>query len=171
MALTPNFSCSQTTGDESQITITDTSTGSDGTLTQRRVYLQDAQGNYLVEDGTTTDYEVWDIDDDEISLDVLTKDYSLNITVQWLNGSTVVYSKTILNLFSQYNKSFFYSLTQLQAASPAILQDVNFYNNKALLWMNIKGAENAVEYGGDIAAAQNCLDRATNLRLNESLYF
>ena len=59
LALTVNFSTSQTPGSPGDIIFTDTSTGSDGSVTQRRIYIQSAAGDYLVESGTSTQYEVW----------------------------------------------------------------------------------------------------------------
>ena len=59
MALTVNFSTSQTHGSPGDIIFTDTSTGTEGSVTQRRIYIQAADGEYLVETGTSTQYEVW----------------------------------------------------------------------------------------------------------------
>jgi RecB family endonuclease NucS len=90
VALSPAFTVAQTVGNPSVLVITDTSTGSDGTITQRRVYLQKADGTYLVPDGTTTDYIEWALADTEIEIDALDKDYGLSILVEWLNVSDVV---------------------------------------------------------------------------------
>ena len=81
MALTPLFTSSQTVGLPNIITITDTSTGSDVLVTQRRVYLIKQDGTYLVPVGTTTDYIVWDYADVSIDIDALDKDYCLNVKV------------------------------------------------------------------------------------------
>ena len=56
MPFVQNFSVSQTLGEESIVTITDTSTGADAAITQRRVYLITSQGEYLVESGNTGTY-------------------------------------------------------------------------------------------------------------------
>lgn len=121
MALTPNFSASQVEGAPSEIVLTDTSTGSDVTITQRRVYLRTPLGEFLVEEGTSEDYEVWSgfPGTTSITLDVLDKDYALTITVQWLTaGGTVVYDKTYLIGFTLYNEEFDYNLTQLLSGNP-----------------------------------------------------
>ena len=47
MPLTADFSVSQPLGEPSIVTVTDTSTGSDGTITARRVYIKDAFGNFI----------------------------------------------------------------------------------------------------------------------------
>ena len=83
MPLVPNFTASQYSGTPSVITLTDTSTGSDGTIAKRRVYLLQANGTFLVPAGTTTEYIEWDLVDVSIALDVLSQDSALSITVQW----------------------------------------------------------------------------------------
>ena len=172
MALTPLFTTSQTVGLPSIITVTDTSTGSDVLVTQRRVYLIKNDGTYLVPTGTTTNYIAWAYADASIDIDALDKDYCLNVRVDWLNVSgTVLYTKTVLTLFSLYNKTFYYSLTQFQAANFAVTQDKNYYDNKAKLWTYIISAENAVSIGGDIGNSQLAINSATYLTDNENLFF
>ena len=46
MPLVPNFTASQYSGTPSVITLTDTSTGSDVTITSRRVYLLQSNGTF-----------------------------------------------------------------------------------------------------------------------------
>lgn len=175
MPIVPNFSATQTTGDLGSITLIDSSTGSDGTIVKRRVYLQTAEGTYLVSENNVNDYEDWDNFPVTTTLsltDIMGTDYALSILVQWLTAANVVVtSKTTLFLFSQFNKSFFYELTQDQASDYNIVNNQNYYDNKAKLWAEIKGAENAIEYGADIYAAQQCLNRASNMRENQSKYF
>lgn len=170
MALTPSFSASQILGAPSVIVLTDTSTGTDGTLTARRVFIQKTDGTYLVTEGTTTDYVEWAIGDTTISIDVLDKDYALQITVQWLAGTTVTYEETGLYLFYQYSEQFYYNLTQGQTSTPLIINDTSYYDNKMKLRCSIDEAVNATTYN-DIHAAQSALDRALELRLNQNLYF
>ena len=172
MALTPNFSASQAIGLADEIILTDTSTGSDVAITQRRVYIQNSEGDYLVESGTTTDYEVWAYADSSITLDVLTEDTACNITVRWLDVSNaVLYSKTTLFAFTMNTETFYYSLTQAQTSSPNIINDTFYYGNKTALRSEIDSANNAVEYGSDIYAAQAALDRATTLVNGQNEYF
>ncbi len=84
MALVNSFSQSQPVGAPSIITLTDTSTGSDSSITERRVYLRKSDGLFLVPPGTETDYIVWDYADATIDIDVLSKDRALLITVEWI---------------------------------------------------------------------------------------
>ena len=81
----PSFAVSQNLGFPSVIVLTDTSTGTDETISQRNVYLQKADGTFLVPEGTTTNYIVWSIVLNTISIDVLDKDYALNVMVDYVN--------------------------------------------------------------------------------------
>lgn len=172
MSLNPSFTTEQNLGASSILILTDTSTGSDGAITERRVYLRKSDGTYLVPSGTSTNYIVWDYADDTISLDVLDKDYALEITVLWVNsGGTTLYSDDNTFVFTLYAEEFYYGLTQELAGNYPIIADDNYYSNKFRLRTEIDSANNAISIGGDIAASQACLDRAKQLIDNQSLYF
>tara|TARA_R110000868_G_C10832771_1_gene759500 strand:- start:681 stop:1238 length:558 start_codon:yes stop_codon:yes gene_type:complete len=181
MPLTPNFSTSQILGVPNSIVITDTSTGSDAAIVSRRIYMQTATGEYLVETGTTTDYEEWAITTNgtliplTIMLDVLSKDYALNITVEWIDATTptpiVIAFKSYVLGFTLYNETFDYQLTQVLSGNPLVINDNNFFRNKSELRTNIDGGNQAVFFATDLYAGQQCYDRATNLRLNSPYFF
>lgn len=172
MPLTPNFSGSQLSGTPETITFTDTSTGSDVAITQRRIFLLQANGEYLVESGTTTDYEQWALADTSISLDVLTQDTALSVTVQWLDVNNVVlYDKTIAFGFTAYNETFYYGLTQDLVANPNLYQSQNWFYNKMLLRVYIDSGNQAISFASDIYSAQISYDLATNLQTNQDFYF
>lgn len=171
MALSPSFSVSQPLDDPSVLTLEDTSTGVDAGITTRRVYLQKADGTYLVPDDTETDYIEWPYSDGSIEIDVLDKDYALNITVQWLTGDTVTYTSTDLAVFTLYSNLFFYELTQHQTGNPNIIRDTTYYGNKMKLRCSIDEAENATQYGVDIYSAQAALSRAKYMMDNQDKYF
>jgi hypothetical protein len=172
MPLVPNFSASQTIGLPSVVTLTDTSTGSDGTITARRVYLQKYDDTNLVPSGNTTGYVEWDFADSSINIDALDKDYALNIKVEWLNASNViVYSKVLLFQFSLYNEQFYYDLTRIQTSNPNIIYNTQYYENKMALRVELDSAANSVSLGGNISNAQYSLDRATYYRINQAKLF
>jgi hypothetical protein len=172
MALTPNFTASQNSGLPSTIVLTDTSTGSDVTITQRRVYLVQANGTNLVPTGTTTDYIQWSIANATISLDVLPEDAALSILVQWLNVSNVVVqSKTTSFAFTAYNETFYYGLTQSQVANSNLTASSNWYQNKMTLRVEIDSASQAIIFASDIFTAQAALNRATYISSNSNYFF
>lgn len=171
MPISPAILVSQSAITPANVTITDDSTGTDVNVTQRRVFVSDAEGNYLTGDGTVN-YTEWPIADISITLSILTQDTAADIKVEWLDVSNVVvvdYDNTYP--LSKFNKNFFVYLVQLQGLSPKVYQDTNYSSNIAEFWSNIVGGVNAVEEGNNIAAAQNCFDRATYMRLHQSLYF
>lgn len=170
--LTPNFTASQNSGTPSVITLVDSSSGSDVAITQRRVYLLQANGEYLVPTGTTTEYIEWSYANSTIDIDVLTQDTALSITVQWLDVSnTVLYTKTIAFNFTAYNDTFYYGLTQDLVANPSLYAAKEWYYNKMLLRVYIDSADQAISFASDIYSAQLCNDLATNLVTNADFYF
>jgi hypothetical protein len=175
MALTPDFEASQSAASPEYIILADTSTGSDVAITERRAYITDYAGNYLVTSGTTTDYNLWPLADTTINYNLLTRDMALSIKVDWVDGSgNVIETLTQTFCFSYFTKIFAYQLVQNQVlpiTPPPITLDLNFDYNLAVLWTSIKGAINAVELANDISASQSCLNRAYNLMQNQSIYF
>jgi hypothetical protein len=169
---TPNFSYSQPLGDPSVISLEDTSTGSDGLVTERRVFLTKADGSYLVPEENDEDYIVWPIADDTIDIDALDKDYALNVVVLWVNAAgTALYTKAQKIGFTQWNEEFDYSLTQLQSGNPALTHDGNFFNLKSDLRTEIDSGNQCVLLAVDLYGAQNCYDAATLIRLKASVLF
>lgn len=172
MAISPAFSVGQVPTSPNIVVVTDVSTGTDGAISQRRVFVQDANGNYLVPSGATTDYTQWVYVNPAISLNILTQDAAVSITVQWLNVSnTVLYTLTQQYCLPQYSKNFLYYLIQMQGLTPTIPADTNYNSNVAIFWTNIRGAMNAVEEADDISGSQNCLNRCAFMIQNQSKFF
>lgn len=172
MSFSENFSAGQTPTNPSIVVIVDTSVGSDILITGRKVTITNAAGEYLVPNGTTTDFVLWSISDSSISLDILSVDQSVSIKVDWLNVSGVaIYSLTQQFCLSMFNKQFFYSLVSAQGQTPSIPQDSNYSFNMALFWATLNGAIAAVEIGDDIAGSQSLLNQCNYMQTNQSLYF
>ena len=171
MPLTPDFTASQDLGFPSKINLTDNSTGSDAAIASRRIYLLDSDGEYDVETGTTTDYEVWSYADASITLDLLLQDKAFWITVQWLNsGGTVLYTKTELVGFLLYLKTYYIGLIKSQSSNKKLIDRANFYQNEIKLLCSIREAETAIELAEDIGSAQAAMIRGTEL-INHPSYF
>ncbi len=172
MALVPNFTTAQTVGLPEDITLTDTSQGLDSDIFERRVYFQVSDGSYLVESGTTTDYEIWPYADQSETFDVLDQDEAIDVRVDWVNSvGTVLYTKTILSGFTLFNETFDYGLTQMLAGNPLLINDNNFFFNKMSLRVYIDSGNNAITLASDITSAQLCYDKATELRLSSPYSF
>jgi hypothetical protein len=171
MPFSQNFTVAQTSANPAFVIITDTSTGSDGAIDSRRIYITDCFGNYIVPSGTTTNYIDWPLVDNPISLNILTQDTAANIRVEWLDANNILYELNNNYCFSEFNKQFLYYLIQLQSQTYNIIQDNNYWGNVGIFWTNIIGAINSVEIGDDIFASQACLNRATNMAQNQAYFF
>jgi len=174
MALTPLFNCVQSSGLPNRIVATDSSTGSDVNITQRRIFLLKADGTYLVPTGTSTSYVQWAYASTSINLDVLTSDTALSILVQWLDVSnTVLYTKTIAYGFSAYGETFYYGLTQGQIAitNPALALSFEYYRNKMLFRVYLDSASQAISFASDIYAAQTCYNLESQMIVNQANLF
>lgn len=173
MAIVPNFSTAQPTGEPNNIIFVDTSTGSDGAISFRRIYLRTSSGGFLVPSGTGTDYTLWPYVSATITLDVLADDMALAITVEWCNaGGTTLYSSVHdAEGFTSYNEDFDYGLTQQMVANPINIQDDDFFKTKSELRTFIDSGDQAIERASDIVGAQQCYSAATNLRVKSQYYF
>jgi hypothetical protein len=172
MAIVENFTATQALGSPSQIIFTDTSTGTDAAIASRRIYLLDSNGDYNVEEGTTTDYEVWPYADSTITLDVMLIDKAFYITVQWLSvGGTVLYEKTGLTVFRLYAITYYIYLIKTQSSNIKLRENANFYLNEIRLLSSLQEAYDAVYYAGDILSAQAALARAKQLVDEPSFFF
>ncbi len=172
MAFVPSFTVSQVLGEPSELVITDTSTGTDAAIVDRRIYLQKSDGSYLVPTGTTTDYVDWPTGTTTKTIDCLDKDYALQITVQWLNVSdAVLYTDSSLEGLTQYNEYFDYGLTQQLTGNPLLINDNKFFEHKSNLRTYIDSGNQAIVEASDIYGAQICYDRATEERLNSQYLF
>lgn len=172
MAFSPSFTAVQPEGEPSVITFADTSTGSDGAITQRRIYLRKPDATFLVPVGTDTDYVAWLLANTSINVDALDKDYALQLVVEWLDVlNNVRYSATLDRGFTQYNESYDYGLTQLLTANPLLSDDNGFREHKSDLRDFIDSGNQALEQATDFYNAQRCYDLATGIRLSSQYLF
>jgi hypothetical protein len=165
-----NFAASIDFSDPSVLVLEDTSTGI-GAFTDRIAYLELHDGDYLVPSGTATDFVDWDAAASTVDIDCCDKDYSLNIKVDWLNGSTIAYTKTILYTFTVRGDIFLNNLTQYQTANPKLINSRNFFENKSKLRELLDSAAQATEQGSDQSAAQLCLDTAKAMMDKPKIFY
>lgn len=164
MPITPSFAIIPSNS-PSLVILSDTSTGSDVTLTSRTVYIYQSDGTLFVPAVT------WAIADSSITLDILSSDEALNIRVDWATTIPAAYTYSKINAFVKYGQQFIYSQTQAQTANPSIAQDQNFYQNKLQLLCEVLSAQNAIDTGGDQFAASLCIARGTYLIQNSNMFF
>lgn len=172
MSFNPSIAVTQSALTPNIVTAIDDSTGVDAAITQRRIYVQTANGVYLVPSGITTNYTPWALADVSIALNILTQDECVNIITQWLDVSNnVLYTYENQYALSEYNKQFLVYLVSAQGLTPGIVQDSNYSGNMSLFWVNIISGINQVEFGDDISGGQAAFNRATQMRLSQNLYF
>lgn len=177
MAITVSFQTSQVVGNPQNIVLVDTSQGTDVTAVARRIFIATQSGSNLVPSGTTTNYILWPLGaGSTITLNVLAQDSALNVTLEYVNVSGgVVAFDTVLEGFTLYNETFYYSLTQAQAMQnqppPMIIQDSDYFTNKSILRTQIDDGNQAIALGNDITTAQAAYDRATYMVSHQQLFF
>lgn len=167
MPLVQSFTVAATSN-PAQLVLTDTSTGSDGAVTDRQILLYNSAGNLVV---PTID---WPIANASITIAPLVADIALNIQVNWNNsGGTPLYTKSQLFAATQYAEQFYYSLTQQQAATTNlnILNDYPYFENKSKLRTLIDSAVQAISVGADIFSSQFCISIYQQMLNNPNLYF
>jgi len=171
--LTPNFSVSQLAGSPSAFTLLDTSSGSDAGITVRWVYLLQADGTYLVPEGTETDYIVWNYAEPSITLDLLSQDTALSILVEWRDASTDLYDKTAAVGLDAFGQNFFYSLSdgQVPIVNPPVALSQDYYQNKLQFLCYLKSAEQAITYASDVQKAQTAYDLDQFMQNNQTELF
>jgi hypothetical protein len=167
-----SITSSQDAGNITVATFTDTSTGLSG-VTGRLIYLRKYDGTYLVPNGTLTDYVFWPAAQSSIDIDVLDKDYSLEITVNWYSGSSIAYTVQSLaaGLFTGYSELFLRKLTQALAANKTLITRQNYWENKVKLRTLVDDAEQAISLINDQTIATFCLDEAKKLTDNLPVFF
>lgn len=169
MAFNGSYSISSTSVPGS-FTLTDTSTGSDSNLTTRHIFLYQADGTLLTGAFINFPYSAGS----SVTLNVLSIDYSLNITVLWLSSSPLAppstYSASALYTFIGNTRSFIDGIIAAIQSNTEILNDTQFYNSLGIVQTEV---DNAVEAGstGQQASAQAALSRALYLINNQSKFF
>jgi len=171
--LTPNFSATESLSTLANVTFLDTSTGSDVGLTSRKIFVRLANGSWLTTAGesTTSASETWAIGDVSITLALLTQSTVANVTIQWLTGSSVTYTKTTLTIWDLYDYVFAFGLIQSQTATPTIISDVSYYSKFFEFITNLWSAESAVTYGSDLYSSASALSKNQYLIDNANNYF
>lgn len=169
MSFNGNFTAVQTT-DISGFTLTDTSTGSDGGLTDRQVFLYKVDGTLLT--GSPID---WPIANSTLVLSgILPIDYSLSIVVNWISSSPLAppstYTKTSINTFTGNTQNFINGLIQQIAAKQGITNDQGFLSNMNIMYTFLDNA-NLAQANNDQGNAQLNLTLAYGMIQNETLFF
>lgn len=161
MAYVQNFSGSQNITSPTIVTLTDTSTGSDPLITGRLVTIQTYDGTYLTPTGNVGNSISWPLPSgNTIAIDCMDKDYSLTITVTWVGGSTVLYTKQLNFEFNAYARTYRAKLFKAIATNPKQLDNANFFAVYSNITTYIDGANEAITLMDDVTLAQLANNKA-----------
>jgi len=167
MPLVPSITIAPT-GNGSEIVVTDTSTGSDGAITDRKIFVYQANNSLL----GASPYDFPLSAGSSITISPLDKDYAVTVLVQWVDsGGVSLYSANAIGAFVQYALLFAQTLTQTQEANPNIISDQNFMGNKFNLFTEVQSALNAIVNGQSVFSAQTAITRYQKLLNNSTYYF
>ena len=168
------FTITQISGSPEDIVATSVTAGTDAAVTQRRIYISDSTGTFLVPSGVTTEYNSWALATNPLTIsNILSKDMACRFTVQWLDVNDVVLYDSTQDAvgLTLFNESFDYEKTQNIAANPTLVNDNNFMGNKYLLRTYIDSGNQAISLASDLVNAQLCYDAATAMRLSAQYLF
>jgi hypothetical protein len=174
MPLVASFSASQSLAEPSQITLTDDTTGSDASITSRRIYILLANGNWLDENGDEQEsetYITWPYADSTTTLDILPGSTAASITVGWYAVTTRVYVDDDAFCFNLHDYLAALQILQGNTSSPDQIQDTAYYNNLMQFIVNLFNEENAIEFGGDLFSSQGAMNRNQQFIDKEAYYF
>ena len=151
-------------------TITDTSTGTDTNITDRLIYLYQADGSLL--GGSAIDFPL--TAGSSITLNVLTQDYCLLIVVTWVSSSPLPppssYSASGLFNFTGNSRNFADQQIGAIESNPNILRDSTFQYYLGTLYNEIDNSIQAASTGQQFSA-QRALNSIQNLIVNQAKYF
>lgn len=170
MAFSGSYSISQGS-DVSAFTLTDDSTDFDSNITSRTVYPYLVDGTLL--GGSAIPWPKVSGVGDAITIDILSRDFSLSLVVIWNVPSPEVggvYTKTNIVTFVGYSNEFIYTLIQQMAANPMIASDTNFLGSLSNVQTFLDSAAQATAFS-DQYNAQTNLDKIVYYQNNQQLYF
>lgn len=162
MALTtPSFTTAQDLSNPNLITFTDSSTGVDATITTRYIFVQLADGTYLVPAGTTTNYIVWDYANANKVVDLLSKSQAVTVTVNWYANvnNAPVYTIVQNTEWGLFDYLYLFEMLQTQTSNPSIINSSDFYDNTLKMIVNLFQAENSITKMSDVYSSQAAFDR------------
>ncbi len=175
MPLNPaSFSATQSLADNSLITFTDDSSGSDVTLTVRTIEIQLANGNWVDSDGNESETQVfitWPYSDTSITLSLFPNSTAPSITVRWYAGSVLTYIDDDDFCFNLQDYLFGLQVLQGNTSAPDQVQDTPFYSSMMQYIVNLFNEESAINPGVDIFSSQGAMSRNLWFIQNENMFF
>jgi hypothetical protein len=85
--------------------------------------------------------------------------------------ATTLYTTSTIQAFTIYSESFYYTLTEQQAAAYPLLMGDVWNNAKAILRCELDSAYNSCDIGASVYNGQMCCDRAAQIVSDKKYYF
>lgn len=168
MPLTPAFTIANNIVNTNTFVLTDTSTGTDGTVTKIVVFVYDVANNQIAGSPFTFAYTL----NAAYNLSVLTQDMSANVVVQWQTVANAVQATSAqIFAFTGYSEWSIYGLIQQVAANNSLLRDKNFYDNLSYTITDIDSANKSITTGSSIFNAEAMILLAQYKLNNQNLFF
>ena len=174
MPITPSFRSSLSISSNNLVTFVDNSSGTDLSLTNRRIYVVLANGNWLTTGGvesSTEAYIDWSYADTSTVINLLTKSTTASVTVKWYAGSTYVTEETILMEWDLFDYCFLFGLLSAQTSYPARTDNTGYWSNSFKMITNLFQSEQATELMEDIYSSQASLDRNYYMITHQNNFF
>lgn len=168
MALSPSFVLAPTS-DPSALSVTDSSSGSDGAVVGRKIYLTDVANNPF----GSSPYSFPNFPaSTSITINPFKTDQAINVLVQWVDVSgNDLYSANQIYASTGYGELLFYQLTQQQQGNPGFLNDQQYFENKSKLRTLIDSANQSITVGKDVFSANVAISLYQIMLQNQNLYF
>jgi hypothetical protein len=165
MPLVPSFTVSPTLT-LGQVLLVDTSTGSDGAITDRIITITNPS-NVVV--GT---YDFPLSAGSSIPIGPFTSDAAVNFRIDWNNNvGASIYNASNVFAYTEYAEAYFFSLTQQQQANPSFLNDQQYFEGKSKLRTLIDSANQSISVGKDVFSANISISLYQIMLNNPLLYF
>lgn len=169
MSLTAAFTVGNNSSvNQSVFVLTDTSTGTDGTVTRIIVTIYDAANNQIPGSPFSFAYTL----NAAYNLSVLTQDLAVNIRVDWVNSGGVSQANTSqIFVFTGFLEWYYYGLIQQVSAQNRLLIDTDFFYNFSKLRTLIDSANQSINIGASIFNAEAMILLAQYMANNTNLFF
>lgn len=169
MSLTAAFTVGNNSSvNQSVFVLTDTSTGTDGTVTRLVVTIYDAANIQIPGSPFSFPYTL----NAAYNISGLTQDIAVNIVVSWNNVGGVSQATTSqIFVFTGFLEWFYYGLIQQVSAQNRLLVDRNFFENLSKLRTLIDSANQSITIGASIFNAEAMILLAQYMSQNINLFF
>ena len=169
MPISPAFTVGNNSSVQQQnFVVTDTSTGSDGTVTKFVLTIYDDSNTQIAGSPVTFTYTP----NATYNVSILTQDIAVNLVASWqTTGGAIQATTSQIFVFTGFLEWFYYGLIQQVAANNNLFRDRNFFANLSQLRTLIDSANQALNIGNSIFNAQAMILLGQYMVTNSNLFW